>query len=510
MTVAVWSTGAPSDEQNRWKSIDWKTVGAGVGRLQVRIAKAVKEGRWGKVKALQWLLTHSFYAKLLAVKRVVSNKGRYTPGVDGVVWSTRRQITQAVAGLFRKSYRPEPLRRIYIPKKNGKKRPLGIPTMKDRAMQALHKIALDPVAETTADPNSYGFRPHRGCADAIGQCFNSLAKSYSPAWILEGDIKACFDEIGHQWMLDNIPMDRLILGKWLKAGYVEGGKLYPTFRGTPQGGIVSPTLANMVLDGLEAAATSAAPARIRGNVRSKINVVGYADDFVVTGNSREMLEDVKTAIEAFLAQRGLALSKEKTLIARIEEGFDFLGQNPRKYGGKLLIKPARKNVKAFLGNIRETIRKRAASKADVLIGALNPKIRGWANYHRHVVSGRTFGLVDHRIHKYLWRWARKRHPGKRKSWPANKYWSKGSRPWSFSAGKKGGGGKSRTIELERACNVKITRHVKIRGDANPFDPEYEQYFRKRCAQGRKPGDAKRDRRKRPQPGGPERARLGNA
>jgi len=510
MTVAVWSTGAPLDGRNWWKSINWKTVGLHVRRLQVRIAKAVKESRWAKVNVLQWLLTHSFYAKLLAIKRVTSNKGKRTPGVDKEVWSTHFHKIQAVNGLNRRTYRPQPLRRIYIPKKNGKKRPLGIPTMKDRAMQALHKLALDPVAETTADPNSYGFRSYRSCADAISQCFISLAKSYSPRWILEGDIKACFDEISHQWMIDNIPMDKRTLRKWLKSGYVEGGKLYPTFRGTPQGGIISPVLANMVLDGLEAAAKATVPARIQGNIRSKINVIRYADDFIITGNSESMLNEIKLAVEEFLEKRGLSLSKEKTVITRIEEGFDFLGQNPRKYGAKLLIKPARKNVKAFLGNIRETIRKHAAARADELIKVLNPKIRGWANYHRHVVSGRIFGLVNNCIYRYIWQWMRRKHPGKRKSWLVDKYWSDGGRPWSFSAVIGEGEAKSARIELERAHNVKIKRHVKIRGDANPFDPEYEHYFRKRYARNRKTRAVRRKGHETSQPGSPERARLWNA
>jgi len=508
--MTAFVAGAPIDDAIKWSSINWKQAQRRVRRLQMHIAKAVKEKRWGKVKVLQWLLTHSFYAKLLAIKRVTSNRGKRTPGVDKVIWSTHIDKMQAAKDLHRRTYRPKPLRRIYIPKKNGKKRPLGIPTMKDRAMQALHKLALDPVAETTADPNSYGFRAYRGCADAIGHCFISLAKSYSPAWILEGDIKACFDEISHQWMLENIPMDKRTLQKWLKSGYVEGGKLYPTYRGTPQGGIISPTLANMVLDGLEAAAKSTAPIRIQGNIRSKINVIRYADDFIITGNSREMLNEIKLEIEAFMERRGLSLSAEKTLITRIEEGFDFLGQNPRKYQGKLLIKPSRKNVKAFLGNIRQTIRKHAASRADTLIKVLNPKIRGWANYHRHVVSGRTFGLVDHRIYGYIWQWMRRKHPGKRKSWLVAKYWSKGSRPWSFSSVIEDGYAKSARIELERAHNVKIKRHVKIRGDANPFDPKYEQYFRKRYAQRSQQKADRRKEHKTSQPGSPKRACLWNA
>ena len=220
-----------------WKSIDWKTIEKNVKRLQKRIAKAVMGNEHRRAKALQWLLTHSYQAKLLAVRRVTSNRGKNTPGVDGVVWRTQREKLAAANKLHRRGYAPKPLRRIYIPKKDGRKRPLSIPTMHDRAMQALYKMALDPIAETTADPNSYGFRPYRRCADAIAQCFITLAKKRSPVWVLEGDIKACFDEISHQWILDNIPLDRQILKKWLSAGYIEEKTVYPTRKGTPQGGL---------------------------------------------------------------------------------------------------------------------------------------------------------------------------------------------------------------------------------------------------------------------------------
>jgi len=237
--AASRSPGALSDKLENWKAIDWPTVRQAVRRLQVRIAKAVRKGVHAKAQALQWILTHSYYAKLLAVKRVVSNKGKKTPGVDGVIWTTSRQKMEALSTLKRNGYSPLPLRRIYIVKKNGKLRPLGIPTMRDRAMQALHALALIPVAETTADPNSYGFREFRGCADAIGQCFISLAKSYSPRWVLEGDIRSCYDEINHAWLLDHIPMDKRVLGAWLGAGYLDKGMLYPTSAGTPQGGIMT-------------------------------------------------------------------------------------------------------------------------------------------------------------------------------------------------------------------------------------------------------------------------------
>ena len=253
---------------NGGKSIDWKEARRQVRRLQVRIAKAVKENRWNKVKSLQFLLTHSFYAKLLAVKRVTSNRGKNTPGVDGVLWISARAKWRAACSLRRRGYTPLPLRRIYIPKKNGKKRPLSIPVMKDRAMQALYKLALAPVAETTADRNSYGFREGRSCADAIQAAFNALSKPNSATWVLEADIVGCFDNISRDWLLDNIPMDKVVLGKWLEAGYVENGVSYPTRKGAPQGGIISPTLSNMTLDGLEEAVRSAVPRRNRRQFRS--------------------------------------------------------------------------------------------------------------------------------------------------------------------------------------------------------------------------------------------------
>ena len=277
MTAGNILAGAPGHNEIDWNQINWQKVKRNVRRLQVRIVKAIEAGRWGKVKALQWLLlTHSFSAKLLAVRRVVRNRGRYTAGVDGCLWSTSRQKFLAARSLQRRGYRALPLRRIYIPKKNGKQRPLGIPSMSDRAMQALHLLALEPVSEMQADRNAYGFRPKRSAADAIGQCFIVLAKRHSPQWILEGDIKACFDRISHSWLETHIPMDRCVLRKWLAAGYMEKGTLYPTAEGTPQGGIASPTLANMTLDGLEAVAVNAAP---KGH---KVNVVKYADDFIIT------------------------------------------------------------------------------------------------------------------------------------------------------------------------------------------------------------------------------------
>jgi len=247
----VEAAGASFHEVTDWHAINWASVNHNVRRLQARIVKATKEKRWGKVKALQRLLTHSFSGKAQAVRRVTENQGKNTPGVDKVIWNTPQRKIKAVYSLRQREYHPQPMRRVYIPKKNGKKRPLGIPAMKCRAMQALYLLALHPVAETTADPNSYGFRPGRSAADAIEQCFCTLAKQNSPQWILEGDIAGCFDAISHEWLLAHIPMDKTILKKWLKAGYMDRQVFHSTEAGTPQGGIISPVLANMALDGLE-------------------------------------------------------------------------------------------------------------------------------------------------------------------------------------------------------------------------------------------------------------------
>lgn len=439
----------------------------------MRIAKAVKEGRWNKVRTLQHLLTHSFYAKLLAVKRVTSNKGKKTPGVDGVLWQGARAKWRAVTSLRRHGYRPQPLRRIYIPKKNGKKRPLSIPCMYDRAMQALFKSALAPVSETKADRNSYGFREGRGCADAVAAAFNALSKPNSAPWILEGDIKGCFDNITHGWMLDHIPMDRVVLRKWLEAGYVEDGRLYPSRKGTPQGGIISPTLANMTLDGLECAIHDAVPRR------NRVNFVRYADDFIVTGKSKRLLEEiVRPVIEAFLTDRGLTLSKEKTVITHIKGGFTFLGQTFRKHGRVLHITPAIEGVLALKRKVGSLIREHVSAPMPALIKKLNQTLRGWGNYHRHVVASEAFARVDKYVYDQLWRMLRRRHPMKSQRWLVNKYWSTPGRKWVFSTIAKLRRG-VRRYQVVILSSLGIRRHIKVRADANPYLPEYGAYFARR-------------------------------
>jgi len=473
MTLSL--TGASSASKLTWQAINWPDVSNEVKRLQMRIAKAVREKRYGKVKALQWLLTHSLSAKLLAVRRVVLNSGAKTPGVDGVLWKTPKQMMQAVESLQRRGYKPQPLRRIYIPKSRGGKRPLSIPTMACRAMQSLHLLSLEPVAEMKADRHAYGFRPKRSTADAIEQCFITLARKTSAPWILEGDIRACFDSLSGSWLQDNIPMDKRLLTKWLTAGYIEERTLHPTFDGVPQGGIISPALLVIALSGLEELIKSVTLQK------DKVHVVSYADDFVITGISKEVLENkVMPVLVSFLKERGLELSPQKTKITHVDDGFDFLGFNVRKYKGKLLIKPSKKNVKSFLDQLRVLIKSKSTAKQENLILLLNPKIRGWANYFCHVVAKGTFAYVDHCIFTMLLRWIKRRHPNKSIEWMRKKYFRpKGARQELFSVSLKDEKGQRVFIDLFMAAQVPISRHVKIRAEATPYDPHYTDYFLRR-------------------------------
>jgi RNA-directed DNA polymerase len=476
---------ASSGPTTQWEQMDWSLVERKVRRLQERIVKATREGRWGKVKALQRLLTHSYYGRALAVKRVTQNQGKNTPGVDGEIWSTPAARYRTIETLRRRGYCPKPLRRVYIPKANGKKRPLGIPTMKDRAMQALYLLGLAPIAETTADPNSYGFRPERCPADAIMQCFIALSRRANAQWVLEGDIRGCFDNISHEWMLRQIPIDKEVLRKWLKAGFVENRTLFPTEAGTPQGGIISPTLANLTLDGLERLLKkSFRPKLIEGKqVSPKVCLIRYADDFIITGSTKELLEnEVRPLVEQFLRDRGLQLSPEKTCITHIEQGFDFLGHNVRKYGSKLLIKPSKKNTHAFFEKVRAVVRRNGMAKQEHLIRLLNPIIRGWTNYHRHMVATKAFSRATRVIWPCLRRWVKRRHPDRSAAWLAKRYWHPVGRwqPTLAAVTGRKPDGTPRWIWLVDPRETTIRRHVKVRADANPFDPRWREYFENRA------------------------------
>jgi RNA-directed DNA polymerase len=481
MTAVTTPAGAVSRNEVDWHAIDWQKAHTIVRRLQARIVKATQAGRWGKVHALQHLLTHSFSAKVVAVKRVTENRGNRTPGVDGVIWETPEKKAQAVATLRQHGYRTQPLRRVYIAKSGGRgQRPLSIPRMADRAMQALYLLALEPIAETLADPNSYGFRLERSTADAIDQCHRVLSLKRSAQWILEGDIRSCFDSFSHDWLVAHIPMDQAILRKWLKAGFMDKHVLYPTEAGVPQGGVASPVIMNLALNGLERHIKDAFP-KTQGGTRTKVHVIRFADDFIITGRSEAFLEyEVRPLVESFLAERGLTLSHEKTRVTHIEDGFDFLGTHVRKYRGKLLCTPAKKNVHAFLDTIRGVVKGNKQATTGNLIMQLNPIIRGWAQYHQHGASKRTFVKVDHEIFTLLWQWARRRHPHKSRHWIRDKYFrTEGENNWVFFGHVIGSKGSLRDVCLFRASSVPIRRHTKIKGEANPYDPQWEPYFEAR-------------------------------
>jgi len=475
-------------EVSNWTAIKWDKCERRVKKLQARIVKAQQQKRYGKVKVLQRILVTSFDAKALAVKRVTSNKGKRTAGVDKVKWTTPAVKFKAILSLKRRGYKPKPLKRVYIDKSNGKKRPLGIPTMRDRAMQALYLIALEPVTETTADGNSYGFRRKRSTADAIDALHRLLSRKCSPEWILEGDIKGCFDHISHEWLINHVQIDKKILVKWLTSGVVFNKILTPTTEGTPQGGIISPTLANATLDGMERLVKEKYPIQSIGKGKiyyPKVHLVRYADDFVVTAENKEILEEIKLLLTGFLAQRGLTLSQEKTLITHISNGFDFLGFNIRKYNGTLLIKPSKKSQKKITEKLHEVIFSNKSASQGLLIESLNPVITGWGNYFRHAVSKEVFAKIDHILVGQLKCWAFRRHNRKSKRYALEKYFkSESNRKWVFKGTCKVENVKKVFI-LKKLSDIPIIRHVKIKSDANPFDPEWEAYFEDRDRKGLK-------------------------
>lgn len=473
-TQAACAPSSTDLEGRTWQQQPWKQYEEEVRRLQVRIAKAQKEGKYGKVKCLQYILVHSKAARFLAVKRVSQNKGSRTAGVDKVTWRKDAVKLKATESLTKRGYRPLPLKRVLIPKMNGKMRPLGIPTMKDRAMQALYLMAYEPVTETTADGNSYGFRRYRGCHDAIDAIFKIYNASHRAKYVLEGDIKGCFDHISHEWMLDHIQMDKEVLGKWLKSGYLFKGVFTRTREGTPQGGIISPTLANATLDGMEGLLGKYRNVKKDGkSVSQKVHFVRYADDFIVSADNREVLMQIKEDIKTFLKERGLELSDEKTLITHINDGFDFLGFNIRKFNGTLLIRPSKKAQKRFADNTHEVIFGNKTAREQQIIDELNPKLTGWGNYFKVGASKEVFAKMDHLLLWQLKRWCNRRHHNKSLSWIKAKYFiRRGNRDCGYKINDK-------SFYLRSLADIPIERHIKIKSKANPFDPDWDEYFEQR-------------------------------
>jgi RNA-directed DNA polymerase len=400
-----------------------------------------------------------------------------------MVWDTPTQQAGAIEELRQRGYRALPLRRLYIPQTDGtgRQRPLSIPTMHDRAMPALSLLALDPIAETLGDPHAYGFRTERSTADAIEQGFNVLARQHAPQWMVEGDLRACFDGISHPWLWAHIPLDEAMLHKWLKAGCIDKHRLYPTDAGVPQGGMCSPVIANLTLDGLERLLRAHYPPNPKRAQRAKVNRVRDGDACMIPGSSQAVLEqEVTPLVEHFLHARGLELSQAKTHRTHIAHGCDFLGQHVRQYAGELLLTPAPQQVHTFLGNLRHIVKANKQATAGHLIAQLHPIIRGWANSHRHVVRKATCNKVDTAIFHTLWSWATRRHPKKPGRWSAQQYFpTRHGRRWTFVGTRVGRRGQPQARTLCRAGDVPIQRHVKITGTANPDDPPWEGYCEER-------------------------------
>jgi len=455
----------------QWKTIDWDKAEEIVNNLQSRIASAAKERNWKKVSKLSRLLTRSYYARILAVRKVSTNKGSRTPGVDGILWISSSDKMRAALQLKSKGYRSKPLTRKYILKKNGKLRPLSIPTLYDRAMQTLHALALGPVESATSDKTSFGFKPYRSTKDAFAYLNICLSKKNAPQWIVEGDIKACYDEISHEWILANTLMNKKVLKEFLKSGYIENYHLFPTEKGTPQGGTISPIIANLVLNGLDTILAEVFYSWNNGTIDKKhrnkhrVNFVRFADDFVITADSLETAHEILGIVKTFLEPRGLTLSEEKTLVTHISDGFIFLGWKFRKFNGKLLTKPSKESQKDIIKKIHDVIYKGRAWSQSELIRLLNPIIRGWAQYHNHAISSAIFRKLDHIIFIMLVSWARRRHPNKGFAWIMARYWHRiGNWKHVFSTDSQ---------TLERFSNMKIIRHRLAKLDKNPYiDRDY--------------------------------------
>jgi len=473
-------------ELTNWNAVNWQQAEASVCNLRQRIFRASKEGNFKKVKSLQKLMLRNKANALVSVRRVSQlSAGKNTPGVDKLVVKTPATRSMLAAYVMKQQpWRAKPARRVYIPKANGKQRPLGIPTIADRAMQAVVKNALEPYWEARFESSSYGFRPGRGCHDAIGKIYGLARPNKRKKWVVDADIKGAFDNISHSALLELVegfPAKELIK-QWLKAGFVEEGVQHDTDSGTPQGGVISPLLANIALHGMEDALGIKHDKR--GQLVGKRALVRYADDFVIFCETEEDAVQARTEVATWLETRGLVLSPEKTKIRHLSEGFDFLGFNVRQYkapmtsrsGWKLLITPSKGAVKKLTAKLRDIWLSMRGKAVDVVLKKVNPIIRGWANYYRTVVSKATFNKLDSWLYQRCYRYAKHTHPLKPWKWIADKYWGQmkhdSKNKWVF-------GDKRTGAYMLQFAWTPIVRHVMVQGGASPDDPELQMYWDER-------------------------------
>ena len=477
----------PSQNGCDWNSIDWESATRFVRKLRQAIFRATKEEDLKKVRTLQRIMLRSYENRVLAVRRVTQvNKGKNTPGVDKVLVKTPEARGKLVDWLGQfEPWKPLPAKRVYIPKGSGGQRPLGIPAIVDRALQAIVKNALEPFWEAKFEDSSYGFRPGRSCHDAIERVFNLASAKGKRRWVLDADIKGAFDNIGHEKLLEaigNFPARELIR-QWLKAGYMEDGFFHDTNSGTPQGGVISPLLANIALHGMEEALGVRYKIRKNKPYGSEIHhwslaIVRYADDFVVFCHSPEEAERAREILKTWLAERGLSFSEEKTRIVNLDEGFDFLGFNVRQYkvtnsrtGYRLLIRPSKKSVKNHALELKGLFKYCHGFPASTLCWLANPVIRGWANYFRVGCSSHAFEKIDHYLFKLQRRWVVRSHPTKSWKWRRRQYWGQVQKDrmdkWVF---------KGHEVHMLRHAWTPIKRHIMVRRFACWDDPDLEGYW----------------------------------
>lgn len=487
---AVVVANGPEDVVTDWQSIDWRRAEDEVRRLRQRIFTASRAGDLKRVRNLQKLMLRSRSNALISVRRVTEiNAGRKTAGVDGKVVLFPHVKAELADGVQRRSasWTARPVKRVYIPKPGTtKRRGLGIPVIVDRAFQALVVSALEPEWEARFESKSYGFRPGRGCHDAIGAIFSTLnGKNPHRVWILDADLTAAFDRIDHDRLMASLGAfpGRGLVEQWLKAGVVDRGRFAPTEEGTPQGGVISPALFNVALHGMETAAGVRyfATGRDAGSAMDGSPVlVRYADDFVVMCVSHEQAVEVKERLRAWLTPRGLCFNEDKTRIVHAEDGFDFLGFNVRRYHGKLLIKPSKAALRRIRERLRAEMRTLRGANAGAVLRKINPIVRGWSAYYRTVVSSEIFTALDNYMWALVYKWAKHSHPNKSKHWISAKYFGRFNQArqdrWVFGDRESG-------AYLIKFAWTKIVRHQLVKGTASPDDPGLAAYWAQRRSKG---------------------------